>query len=331
MVDKNTIAALSYGAVSLSMNFANKAVFADTTFSSIPSILVIQFLFTIIVLKFMKYFQLVEYNPVSKELLTELALPSLLYCVNVGLSLSSLSSVSIPVYQVIKRITPVATVLIGRIILGKTESYKIHGSIWMILIGTLVMGTGDLYFNLQAYSMGLGSVLSQTLYLLYIQKSGIKHDVLTMLNGTAHISLIIMLFGNLPTGEFHKALSNPEIYTFNLWLHLSIILILGALLNYTLFLCTSINSALSTTVVGCVKAIFGTILGFFTFKGQPVTILLLVGICLNTAGALFYMYFRYKEKLLKQVQSKSNFEYEPVASNDEGNDKIEMNKIKEQL
>ena len=37
----------------------------------------------------------------------------------------------------------------------------------------------------------------------------------------------------------------------------------GMLLNYALFLCTLTNSALTTTVVGVLKGVASTLLGFF--------------------------------------------------------------------
>lgn len=42
---------------------------------------------------------------------------------------------------------------------------------------------------------------------------------------------------------------------------------LGAILNYSLFLCTSLNSALTTSLVGVAKSSVQTLLGFFTFGG----------------------------------------------------------------
>ena len=79
-----------------------------------------------------------------------------------------------------------------------------------------------------------------------------------------------------------------RIYDYTLWAYLLFLLSLGVLLNATMFWCTIHNSAVATCIVGAIKAIFVTVIGFFTFNGQPITQLLLIGIALNTAGALIY-------------------------------------------
>lgn len=103
---------------------------------------------------------------------------------------------------------------------------------------------------------------------------------------------------------------------------LGIILTLGTLLNYTLFLCTLVNSAVATTIVGVFKAILVTLLGFFTFDGQPVTVLLVVGMVANTVGALYYSYVRYEEKLEK-TKTKTRQENE---NENENENSPQMNK-----
>lgn len=66
------------------------------------------------------------------------------------------------------------------------------------------------------------------------------------------------------------------------------LLMLGALLNASMFWCTIHNSAVATCIVGAVKAVFVTILGFFTFGGQELTPLLAAGITLNVFGAVSF-------------------------------------------
>ena len=56
---------------------------------------------------------------------------------------------------------------------------------------------------------------------------------------------------------------------------LLLVLILGSILNYSLFLSTSLNSALTTSLVGVFKSVLQTAVGFFTFGGvayHPINI-----------------------------------------------------------
>lgn len=49
-------------------------------------------------------------------------------------------------------------------------------------------------------------------------------------------------------------------------------------------------------MVGVIKGILTTIGGFFLFGGQPITVLNLLGVSLNTAGGALYAYAKYQEK-----------------------------------
>ena len=53
------------------------------------------------------------------------------------------------------------------------------------------------------------------------------------------------------------SLAGDEIYRPIVWAVLIIILSLGSLLNYTMFLCTMLNSAVATTIVGGMFASLG--------------------------------------------------------------------------
>lgn len=72
---------------------------------------------------------------------------------------------------------------------------------------------------------------------------------------------------------------------------------MGVLLNYSLFLCTEKNSALTTSLVGVLKSIMQTVIGFFTFGGVKFSVLNVFGISLNMIGGILYSYSKYKEKL----------------------------------
>ena len=49
-------------------------------------------------------------------------------------------------------------------------------------------------------------------------------------------------------------------------------------------------------MVGVVKSVLTTVIGFFTFGGVPITFLTLPGIFLNTFGGILYSYAKYMEK-----------------------------------
>jgi len=70
----------------------------------------------------------------------------------------------------------------------------------------------------------------------------------------------------------------------------------GLLLNFSQFLCTLNNSALTTTVVGVMKGVAATALGFVFFGGVQTGFLNLTGITMNTAGAVWYSVAKYQQR-----------------------------------
>lgn len=69
----------------------------------------------------------------------------------------------------------------------------------------------------------------------------------------------------------------------------------GMLLNYSLFLCTGLTSALTTSVVGGLKAMVQTMLGLVTFGGVSHNLPTYLGIALNLVGGTGYIAVKYKE------------------------------------
>jgi solute carrier family 35 protein len=71
---------------------------------------------------------------------------------------------------------------------------------------------------------------------------------------------------------------------------------LGCLLNYSMFLCTMYNSALTTTIVGVLRGVATVLLGFM-LDTVPFSVLNIAGITLNTCGGVWYTWIKYQDKL----------------------------------
>ena len=83
-------------------------------------------------------------------------------------------------------------------------------------------------------------------------------------------------------------------------------LLAGMALNYALFLCTLTNSALTTTVVGVLKGVVSTALGFVLLGGVDPSVTHVVGIATNTVGGVGYSCVTYSEKQAKRRSKLKN-------------------------
>ena len=304
--------AILYGCVSASMVFGNKAVFATLNFPFPSVVLLLQMLVTIAALPLLARAtrggaNAIELPVLSLALARRFALPSALYCANVGLGLFSLGALSIPVYQVLKRLTPLASLVLAALVLKKKASREVVTACCAIVVGSMLVANGDIRFDAAGYAMALGSVACQSVYLTLVQRHGqTSSSVGTEEAGGGGVRLssfgvlyvnavncipMLVLFAAID-GEALGALAHPQLLALEpaFIAKLLLLLVLGGLLNYLLFLCTILNSALTTCIVGAVKAVAVTIAGFFVFGGQPLTHSMVLGVIVNTGGGILYIF-----------------------------------------
>jgi len=129
---------------------------------------------TVVLLQLLKYFKLIEFEGFSVENANRVTLISFLYSVNVGVALTALTDLRVPVYGALKRLTILATLIGEYIVLHKRPNSQINLSICVIVLGVLLMGAGDLEFNLWAYLAAFFSCTTQAAFLLILKKTSIE-------------------------------------------------------------------------------------------------------------------------------------------------------------
>lgn len=151
-----------------------------------------------------------------------------------------------------------------------------------------------------AYICGALSNVTHSLYLLMVQKVTEK-DL-----GTVE-TLQLNSFNTLPfltaymilNGEVFEVMEYEQFTKLSFIILFSLTVSMGCLLNYSLFLCTSLNSALTTSVVGGVKALLQTIFGMFTFGGISHNLMTYVGLSTNMSGSILYLLAKYQDRQTK--------------------------------
>ncbi|GFS44647.1 UDP-N-acetylglucosamine (UAA) transporter family [Actinidia rufa] len=282
----------------MAMVFINKAILMKYAHSM--TLLTLQQLVTALLIHCGRVMGYTKAKGLNIATAKKLILVSLFYNANVAFALASLKGVNIPMYIAIKRLTPLA-VLVAGFFSGKARpSTQVTLSVILTAAGVIIAALGDFSFDLVGYSMALTSVFFQTMYLVLVEKSGAEDGLssIEIMFYNSFLSLPFLIFLIIATGEFPNSLSllftKGTSLSFLMILLLS--LVMGIVLNYTMFLCTIVNSALTTTIVGVLKGVGSTTLGFVLLGGVEVHALNVSGLAINTAGGVWYSYAKYQQK-----------------------------------
>jgi len=262
------VSAILYLLVSISITFFNKALLSGYQFDYPALLLVLQHSLTLILLEAGKYLHLINYPNCDLKRCKEFLPIALLYSLNVGVALSALSALNIPMYGVLKRLATLFVLVGESVFLRKESSQRLKQSVLLIVLGAFVAGASDITFDLFAYMLALASTLLQAAYLLYVAKSGADKTINTfgLLFYNSLLALPFVLLAFLASREVSEVKSFDAFWSIEFQTCLVINLLLGSLLNFSMFLCTTVNSALTTTIMGNLKKRSFCILGFGFLK-----------------------------------------------------------------
>lgn len=295
--------AVLYGICSTSMAFTNKTVITSYSFDFPFFIMACQMIICIIFLETLRINEMICIPKYSLKLGRSFFWPALFYAIHSVTALYALGGMSIPMYGAVKRCSPIITLILSIVVLKKAiPSMKIILAVVLISFGCILASLGDLEFDLMTYMYGALSVLVQGLYLTLAQKSLEDMSALLVLYITSYNTIPIFIIISI-LHEAEGIAQYEKFSDFGFILCFIIQVVAGVLLNYSLFLCTAKNSALTTSLVGILKSILQTAIGFFTFGGVKLNSFNIFGIGLNMFGGIMYTYSKYIERLKINAQN----------------------------
>lgn len=300
-IDKGLAAALAYGLISTSITFFNKAVLSVFKFPYPITLTLAQVIFAIICSYIMKRWGLISYADFDRRNVKKMLFPGVLFAVQVVTGLAAMVTVNVPMFGVLRRFTTFVVWLFELIFQNKRTPHDESLSLFVMLGGAVVAGVGDLTFDMVGYVLiALNCVLTAA-YLVSInvtgKETGLNSFGLMFYNNV--VSLPVLLVASLLTGELRQALHSPDLG--KMWFLISFIASasLAFLLNYAIFLCTTVNSALVTSVTGQMKTILTTVIGLFMFGDVIITVTNSFGLLLGVLGSVWYSYIKYAQQQAK--------------------------------
>ncbi|GJZ35311.1 nucleotide-sugar uncharacterized transporter 3-like protein [Tanacetum coccineum] len=205
--------------------------------------------------------------------------------------MESVRGVSVPMYTTIRRTTVAFTMLVEYVLVRQKYTPFVIGSVGIIILGAFIAGSRDLSFDSYAYAIVFSANFCTAIYLASIARigksSGLSSFGLMWCNGLICTPILLLwtwISGDLEVTKNFSHLSSPG---FQVVMLLSCVM--AFLLNYAVFLNTTLNSALTQTICGNLKDLFTIGLGWIVFGGLPFDLVIECGGSITGVSRILYI------------------------------------------
>ncbi|GJJ68621.1 hypothetical protein EMPS_00967 [Entomortierella parvispora] len=224
---------------------------------------------------------------------------SFLYTLNIAISNVSLNEVSVAFHQVVRAMTPVFTIAISILFLGKRYSAMTYLSLLPLLLGVYMATVGDYSYTAMGFFLTvLGTVLAavKTVVTNRIQIGRLQLHPLDLLLRMSPLAFVQTVIFSWMKGELDEVVSfcKTEMST-KLVLALLVNGIIAFFLNYVSFTANKKTSALTMTVAANVKQVLSIVVAVTVFN-TTIGFLNGLGIIMTLLGGACYSYVDLREK-----------------------------------
>lgn len=290
--------AVAYGCASFLITVVNKQVLTSYKFPSFLFLSLGQMIASIVVLYTGKRLKIVSFPSYSNDLVRKIFPLPLFYLGNMIFGLGGTKALSLPMFAALRRFSILMTMFLEFYILKIRPTCAVQLSVYGMIGGSLVAASDDLSFNLEGYTFIMITNILTASNGVFVKKKLSGSDLgtygLTFYNSIVMFVptvLITWMLGDLQAAFEYTQWSDP---VFLVQFLLSCVM--GFILNYTTILCTQHNSALTTTIVGCLKNVSVTYIGMFIGGDYIFSWLNWIGINLSVAASLVYTYVTFRKK-----------------------------------
>lgn len=290
--------ALFYSISSIAIMVINKVVLTTYRFPSPNLLALLQLFLTVIILLASKWAGLVSFPDIELSSIRKIFPLPLLFLGNLTTGLSSTKSLNLPMLTVLRRFSIVMTMILELYILRKHPSLAVQFSVFLMVIGAIVAAMYDLTFDLNGYIVVfLNDAFTAANGVFMKQKLDAKDlGAIGVMFYNSLVCLPLMVVVCLAENKVPEVLEMGLVSDSTFMSLLILSGALGCLVAYSTVLCTQNNSALTTTVVGCLKNIVTSYIGMVTGGDYVFNAMNFLGLNISIVGSVVYSAVTFQPK-----------------------------------
>nr|CAB3266240.1 UDP-N-acetylglucosamine/UDP-glucose/GDP-mannose transporter [Phallusia mammillata] len=287
---KRVLAALFYAFSSVLIVMANKSVLTNYGFPSAQFLGVGQMVAAVIIMQILKVGGFVSFPDMSSTIPRKIFPLPLLYLGNLVFGLGGTKKLSLPMFTVLRRFSILMTMLLEIYIFKKAPSKLIVVSILTMTAGSVIAASNDLAFELVGYVLILANDVCTAANNVFTKKHLNANELGKY--GILYYNCLFMIIPGMvlcaSTGDVERVKNFEQWNDMSFLFQFFVSSVMGVVLMYSVTMCTAYNSALTTTVVGCLKNISVTYVGM-VFGGDYIfSWPNFVGITISVLASLVY-------------------------------------------